>query len=209
MIEKKKLILIVSVVGLFLLALIVLFIVDTIKPKSYLELAVAPERFYISVDDGRKTSKKSGDKMTVSPGNHKITISQDEFDEYTTEISVDEDETKRVLVSLNPTTDAAVQSLSNDSSNQIMQEVHNQENQQRKAILEENYPLITHLPITTRSYIIAPCPSLQYPNDDTKTAICITTTTDEAKPFAIKAITDLDFDLDDYEIIWQNDPVRY
>lgn len=207
--NKKRLFLIIFIPTLLFIAIIIAAILNFISPKSYISLSVAPENVVITVDNKQKINAKNGDTITVSPGSHAILISQDNFDSYTAKISLSQNETKNILAALNPKNDSARQLLNNSNSNKIVQESYNQTSKQQKEILSKNYPLINKLPVYTRSYVISACESQKYPGDSTKIAICITTTTDEAKPYALKKIQSLGFNPTDYEIIWKNDAVRY
>jgi hypothetical protein len=67
--NKQKILIVVIAVALLVLGFIYLFI-----PKTQLTLAIAPLKANIQVDNGKKTEMNNGDKLTVSPGTHKITI---------------------------------------------------------------------------------------------------------------------------------------
>ena len=176
-------------------------------PKSYIHFNVAPKSVNITLNN--KIQKvNNGDTIMVAPGKYSITISQDEFDNYTKEIEIKNGETVQFTQVLSPMTENA-ERLLDDPSIQDVIELFTAQSKDRDVInnIIAN-PILEILPITNKYYTATSCPSEQYPNDNSKIAVCIELTqTDEApnadlKDYTLEDIKRLGYDPATLEIIW-------
>jgi hypothetical protein len=200
--NKQKILIVVIAVALLVLGFIYLFI-----PKTQLTLAIAPLKANIQVDNGKKTEMNNGDKLTVSPGTHKITISEDEFSQYQTTVTVKRGETQELLVALTPNTSAAQNLLNNPTAQEIVQRFGGKQLTTQTAKIDNNYPFLKELPIEARLYSIHPCASQKYPDDSTKIAICVDSNIDTPtiKPYIENEFTSRGYKSSDYEVIYTSD----
>lgn len=188
------------IIGFIVLATII-GVIYALIPRATIMLSVAPEEFTVSVN-GQTSSKKTGDSISVTPGDITIGISHDGFDTYTQKISIKNGEKTEILQALTAQTDAARALLKTEKSQLIIQRIKGNQTNSTVTDLTKNYPLISVLPINDKYYTITPCDSKKYPNDKTKIAICITLFNLEAKQSALDDITSRGFKTTDYEIIF-------
>ncbi|RWZ78367.1 MAG: PEGA domain-containing protein [Candidatus Microsaccharimonas sossegonensis] len=195
---------IISIIGVVLLVLGLIFISI---PKTQLTLTIAPLKATIQVDSGGKTVVNNSSNFSITPGTHKITVSQDGFTQYETTISIKNGETQELLVALTPNTSAAQQLLNNPTAQAIVQRFGGKKLNAGVSELDKNYPILKDLPIEARLYRIYPCTSLKYPNDVTKIAVCVDSNIDTAslKPYIEQEITSRGYTVADYEIIYTSD----
>jgi hypothetical protein len=187
-----------AVVLLFLIGLIIYSFI----PRATLVMSVAPEEFTVTID-GKDKSVKTGDSITVTPGDVSFKISRDGFDDYTQTISIKNGERVEVLQALNPKTDEARRLLTSDISQAIVQRVTNMKLQKTTDTLTSTYPLLAELPINDKFYNVHLCESRLHPGDASKVAVCITLYDLEAKQSAIDDVKGRGFNLDDYEAYYE------
>lgn len=196
--NKKQRNLLITLIILVVIGSLVFFLF----PRTQLSLAIAPSPLNIKIDSGATQRVKNGDKVSVSPGDHTITVSEDQFTSYTTKITIKFGETQELLVALTPTTDVAQQRLNDDVSQAIVQRFHGKTMSSQTDQLSKDYPILSILPITARFYRIYPCPSQKYPNDSTKIAVCVDTNQDGIQPYVEKDLASRGFNASDYEMIY-------
>jgi hypothetical protein len=187
-----------AVVLLFLIGLIIYSFV----PRATLVMSVAPEEFTVTID-GKNTDIKTGDSITVTPGDVSFKISRDGFDDYTQTISIKNGERVEILQALNPKTDEARRLLNSDVSQAIIQRVTNVKLQKTTNDLTKTYPLLAELPINDKFYTVSLCESRLHPDDASKVAVCVTLYDPEAKQSAIDDVNGRGFDLNEYETYYE------
>jgi len=190
-------------IGIVVVGLIAWWWIYLLIPRSTLYLRVAPQEVTITNEGG--DTKFSGtyhnnDKLTISPGTYKFTVSRDEFKSYTTTVTLKDGETGKLLTALTPLTDAAKELLNNDDSQAVIEEFEGLLQSQGEEKLTTDYPILTVLPINERLYKIDACESVKHPDDFTKIAICIYEKDESLKPYALNAIKSAGYNPDDYEI---------
>jgi len=205
--KYKKIIIIVAILASLLL--IVLTIYSSI-PKSYIKFMVAPNEVTIQIDS-KSYKVKNNDIIKTTPGEHAITISQNEFKPYTENVDIAKNETKNLTVVLIPLTDAASELLK-DPLVQGPIESSSAKNRSDDLSIEKLYnPILSILPIEAKLYIISSCKSMKTPDDITKIALCIeykkqTDIPDnDLRASILEGIKSRGYNPDDYEIIWMND----
>lgn len=181
--------------------LIVIAIVYFTYPISYIKFSTAPQQVIVAVD-GKKYTINNSNTITVSPGSHTISVSQNEFSTYIKEITTKNRQTSEFLVALSPLTDAAKNKLTDSNSQSIIQRFYGNVYLKQTDELTKKYPILNILPIQARLYIVSACPSKKYPNDNTKLALCVTETQSELQPYVLKDIQAHGYDPSNYEIIW-------
>lgn len=196
--NKKTLRIIGIVIGVVIVGVVALMLI----PRSTILLSVAPDEFTISIDGKKGELKKTGDSLSLSPGTHSVSISRDEFKTYETSITVKNKENFEVLIALEPLTDAARELLNSEKSQAIIQRITGKRMTSDIEKVRTDYPIISKLPIEDKYFTISSCPSVKYPNDATKVAICVYLFDPEAKESADDELQSLGFNLDDYEILY-------
>ena len=199
MLSRRNLIMLIASFCVFIIGLVVYSLV----PKTQLLFSVAPHQVMVNFD-GQNRQVTSGSKIGVKPGTYKITVSRDQFDSYNLSVTVASGKTSEVLVALDPQTDAAKELLNNKESQDIIQRFNGNKMDDYQQQLKKDFPIINILPIQQRLYYIYPCQSQKYPKDTTKLAICVDITADEVKPYVETYIQSKGYDLNNYEVIWNN-----
>lgn len=195
---KKRTVIIGAVI--FTLIIISLVVYSQI-PRSYIKFATAPQQVTVSVDKN-KQSVNNGDTISVTPGNHDITVSRDGFESYTKEVNLTNGQAIEFLVALNPLTDTAKQLLTDDKSQAVIQRFYGDIIIKQTNDTIKNNPILNILPIQARLYNILACPSQKYPHDTTKIALCINETNSSLEPYVLQDIQSRGYNPSDYEIIW-------
>lgn len=197
--QRNRILLIVSV----FVAVIIGIIIYALIPRATILFNVAPDEFTVKIN-GSAHKIKTGESITVAPGDLSIEVSRDEFDTYTEKISLKNGEQHEVLYALNPLTDAARQLLTSEKSRLVIERIGGKKVQEGAKKLDDTYPLIKELPIKYRYYTITTCDSEKYPDDPDKIAICVELYDLEAKQTAIEDIESRGYKLSDYEVIFQD-----
>jgi archaellum component FlaF (FlaF/FlaG flagellin family) len=201
---KQRKIIIISLLAMVLF-IIASYIVYLSIPTTFVKFETAPQQVMVSIDNKGKQAVNNGSTVAVSPGQHNITITQDGFDSYKKTILVGNHSTYDFLVALTATTDSAKNKLLNPTSEAIVERIFDAKMAQQTETLNEKYPILKILPIYARLYEISACPSVKYPKDPTKIALCVGETEAYLKPYVLKDIRSRGYNPDDYEIIWQVD----
>ena len=188
--------------GLIFIGLIAWAVIYSIVPRASLSLALAPETGLLSIDGGSPQSVINKQTITVAPGKHKVTFSRDEFKSYSTDVTVANKQTQEVIIALDPLTDAASKLLLTADAQEVIQRFVNLNMIKSTNQLNKDYPILNSLPIQARLYIINPCPSVKYPNDHTKIALCVDVAQPGLEPYVDQDISSRGFNPADYEIIF-------
>jgi len=188
--------------GLIFIGLIAWAIIYSIMPRASLSLALAPETGSLSIDGGSPQSVNNKQTITVAPGKHKVTFSRDEFKSYSTDVTVANRQSQEVIIALDPLTDAASKLLLTPAAQEVIQRFVNLNMIKSTNQLNKDYPILNSLPIQARLYIINPCPSVKYPNDHTKIALCVDVAQPGLEPYVYQDISSRGFNPADYEIIF-------
>ncbi len=203
MIEKRKIIIICTILELLFSALVVYFMI----PRAYIKFSAAPSQVNILIDNKDKHSIKDGDTIQISPGKHVVTIYKDEFNPYIKPITVKSGQTNDFIVALTALTDDAQKQLQDTRSITVAQKFSDMNMALQADMMRINNPISQYLPIQARLYQISACPSVKYPNNPLKIALCIDMTiTDDTeanlRAYALTNIEDHGFDPNSFEIIW-------
>jgi len=188
--------------GLIFIGLIAWAVIYSIVPRASLSLALAPETGLLSIDGGSPQSVINKQIITVAPGKHKVTFSRDEFKSYSTDVTVANKQSQEVIIALDPLTDAASKLLLTADAQEVIQRFVNLNMIKSTNQLNKDYPILNSLPIQARLYIINPCPSVKYPNDHTKIALCVDVAQPGLEPYVDQDISSRGFNPADYEIIF-------
>lgn len=183
------------------IGLIVYAVILNTTPRGTLSITLSPDEATIIIN-GVSQPIKNQQKIGVAPGSIKIEIKRDEFDTYNTTLDIKNGETKDIIVSLAPQTDAARKIIENDTSQKIVEQVGGAKVIEGAAELREVYPILKSLPINDRFYRITSCSSQKNPDDPTKIAVCVNLFEMAAKQSATNEITSRGYVLSDYEIIY-------
>ena len=198
--SRRQIIIVLS--GLIFIGLIAWAVIYSIVPRASLSLALAPETGSLSIDGGSPQSVNNKQTITVAPGKHKVTFSRDEFKSYSTDVTVANKQTQEVIIALDPLTDAASKLLLTADAQEVIQRFVNLNMIKSTNQLNKDYPILNSLPIQARLYIINPCPSVKYPNDHTKIALCVDVAQPGLEPYVDQDISSRGFNPADYEIIF-------
>ena len=198
--SRRQIVIVLS--GLIFIGLIAWAIIYSIMPRASLSLALAPETGSLSIDGGSPQSVNNKQTITVAPGKHKVTFSRDEFKSYSTDVTVANKQTQEVIIALDPLTDAASKLLLTADAQEVIQRFVNLNMIKSTNQLNKDYPILNSLPIQARLYIINPCPSVKYPNDHTKIALCVDVAQPGLEPYVDQDISSRGFNPADYEIIF-------
>jgi hypothetical protein len=177
-------------------------------PTTFIKFETAPHQVVVVIDNKNKRTINNGDSVTVSPGKHSVTVTQDGFSVYKINIDVNKHQTYSLLVALTALTNSAKNKLHNAESEAIVERFFDAMMAQQTKTLNNKYPILRVLPIYARLYAILACPSVRYPNDPTKIALCVGESADYLQPYVLKDIRSRGFNPDDYEIIWSVDPLQ-
>jgi len=179
--------------------LIIGLIVYMLIPRASLLFSVAPENVIVTIN-GHNHKIETGKTITVAPGDLSISVSSENFDTYTTTVTVKNGEEKELLLALKPQTDAAKKLLETPKSQEIIQRIANVNMKKFSQQLLKDYPILSVLPLKDKFYTVTSCPSQVHVNDLTKVAICVNLFNLQAKQSAIDDISNHGFNIDDYEL---------
>lgn len=190
---------IISLVALFVVIIAVTIFV-ALLPKAQVILSIAPEEFTLTIN-GDSRGAKTGDVVTVAPGELSITIARDGFESYSTTIDVKSNEKYDLLYTLTPLTNEARKLLETPKSQQIIERIEGRDLNAGSAKLLKEHPILGVLPINDKFFTITSCKSQQNPDDTSKIALCVQLYNLEAQSSALGAIQEAGFNPSDYEII--------
>ena len=114
------------------------------------------------------------------------------------------------MLVLTPITDSAISLLSDPSIQDVIESFTSESRNRDIANDIKNNPILNILPISDKYYTATSCPSKQYPNDNSKIAVCIELIpTNEApdadlRDYALGNIKGSGYDPATLEIIWAN-----
>jgi len=193
-----------------IIALAVLFvgfviwaIVYALIPRSHLTLYLAPEQGTLTID-GNANSVSNGQVIEVAPGVHTIIFSRSEFSSQSQTITATNGQTSDFVAVLAPLTDAAKQLLQTPGAQSVIERYTGLQETKYTNTLTNNYPIVNILPINARFYTINTCPSVKYPNDPSKIALCVKVTQNGLEQYVDKDILSRGYNPNDYEIIFNN-----
>ena len=195
----KKLIIIAAIV---IVAIIVGLAIFFSLPKTQAHLAVAPLEVQLSIDGEPSKTVRNGQDITVSPGEHTLSFSRDEFSPYVKKYTFKENEKTEVLVALEPLTPKAEELLLEPEAEVVVQLFKGDEFKAIEEETDKSFPIMDVLPIQARLYMVTSCQSKKYPDDKTKLALCAYMYHAGLEPYIKKHIKNLGYDPNDYEIIW-------
>jgi hypothetical protein len=198
--KRNKLILII--IGIIFILSVIGLIIYSLIPKAYIQFNTAPQQVNISIDNGKKQSIDNSESVLVKPGHHSVTVSRDEFSDYTNTVDVKNSKTVNFLVALKPLTDGANSLLQDSKSQAVVQSFYGNIQQKQAIQITAKYPILSILPMQARLYRLYACPSQKYPNDSLKIAICVDEAQSGLEPFVLKDIQSRGYNLSDYEVIW-------
>lgn len=196
--HRNTIIISAIIISIFIIGSIIYYFV----PKTFINFITAPDTVNISINNRPKQSIRDTNKISVKPGHYTIVVSQDEFDSYTKEIDIKSGQTLDFLVALKPLTDAAKKLLNNDRSQFVIESFTGNKLTEQTQEITKKYPILSILPIEARLYGIYACPSIKYPNDPTKIALCVDESQPGLDPYVLKDIESRGFKPADYEIIF-------
>lgn len=200
--KRKALQIIFGLIGVVLIGLIVFSIVYLLTPRATLNLALAPESAFMTIDGGAKQAVVNKQQISISPGKHTLKFSQNEFDSLSKDIIADNKQTMDIIVALTPQTEAAYQLMRTPSSEEVIQMSVNEKAKKAVDQLNKDYPILSILPIDARLYTVNSCPSQKYPDNPTKIALCVDAWHSGLEPYVNKDIASRGFNPSDYEIIF-------
>ena len=198
--SRRSLFIIIIVAVVAIIAGLVAY---SLIPRASILLSVAHEEFTVTYD-GRSQNRATGEKITVTPGDVSVSVSRDGFETATKTINIKNGENQELLLALVPKTDAARALLETEKSQQIIQRIANINMKNAVTQSMQDYPIFSVLPIKDKFYVITSCESRLYPNDKTKVAFCVNLFDMEAKQSAIDDISRRGFDVNDYEIYYDD-----
>jgi len=170
-------------------------------PKSYIQLSLAPQEVMVKLNNKETRVIRNGDKLSLNPGKYSLVFFRNEFAPRTENVEIKNLETLNITVVLKPLTDRARDLLKNDESIKVMEKYTAEIMDEQVEILKSKYPIVKVLPVENPYYRIYGCPSLKYPYDATKLAICLSIDDLGFKNDAYKHMLKLGYDLNKYEVI--------
>ncbi len=200
--KRKKLQIIFGLIGVVFIGLIVFSLVYLLTPRATLNLAVAPESAFITIDSGAKQAVVNKQQISISPGKHTLKFSQNEFDSLSKNITIDNKQALDIIIALTPQTEAAYQLMITPGAEEVVQMRDNEKAKKVVDQLSKDYPILSVLPINARLYTINSCPSQKYPDNPTKIALCVDAYHSDLEPYVNKDIASRGYNPSDYEIIF-------
>ncbi|MGB4420491.1 MAG: hypothetical protein WBI29_01690 [Candidatus Saccharimonadales bacterium] len=197
--SRKQIIFII----IFLVIMIVGWSVYLLIPKSYVLFQTAPEVVYIKINNREEKAINNGDKLFLKPDKYKIIIYRDEFNPQLEEFTIKNGETKEIVAALRPLTEEAEKLLQNEQSSRVIERATAIEMDKNTDILRQKYPILKDLPLSNKYYRVTSCKSFKYPDDRLAIALCIEVA-DGFKSIVYEDFKLLEYNLDDYEIIWKS-----
>lgn len=167
------------------------------------DLYVAPKDSSLLLDG--KTTISAG-KQKISAGKHSLKITRDGFLSETQSFTAKSGELTTVLVSLTPNSEEGFKYQKDNQDEFInIQNLGSIEYSKGADALSKNYPILSKLPQDISPlYTIFYGESKIYPNNPTKIAIYIGSSSPANKQAALSSIYDMGYDPSDYEIIFES-----
>lgn len=203
MLNRKKIIIIISLVFISILGIIVYILIDRAQYDSKLYIYSVPDSLTMSYDTIKNTKITSKKDIPVRHGVHEYTFAAPGFDSYTVKLDIKKGETKTVLFKLNPKAQEAIDEANKDKYAEIYEGLAGQEISKGAEKLTQDNPILSHLPIYKQWYYIMPCSPYRERENETNIGICITTTDRYDETQVNDALNDLkalNVNLDDYDI---------
>lgn len=192
---SKKILSLVIIGVILIVASIVAY---TLIPRATLLMSVAPEELVVTIN-GKDRNVKTGDSLSVKPGDITIKLSREGFETVTEKITIKDGEKIEILKALVPTNNEARALLETEKSQAIIQRITNSTMQRDTDELLKKYPLLSELPINDKFYTITSCPSKLFPGNTKVLAICVNLYDMEAQQSAYEDVKNRGYDLDTYE----------
>lgn len=199
MLPRKTLIIIILTFAALIVGILVVY---ALIPRATLKFSVAPENVTVTIN-GENHSVTTGQTISVAPGEIELKINRKDFLEHTETFTLENNQTREILVALTPTTDEARMLLDAAAARAVVERLGGQEVDKGADELMKEYPILAKLPITDKFFRIVICNSKKYPDDPKKLAVCIRLFEPEARQAAFDEIERQGFSLKDYEIIVQ------
>ncbi|HEX6462243.1 MAG TPA: PEGA domain-containing protein [Candidatus Saccharimonadales bacterium] len=201
MMKKSTIIVIITIVGAALLAVISWQLYQTSKMGT-LTLTVTPKDAIVRID-GRQVATWESTRLT--PGSHKLEISRDDFvtQAFTVEVAGGKTTTKEITLQANSDKAAA------DWQSQHQAESLRGEAEAGKAITEggakvtADNPILNRLPYATSTFRIDFGVSEKHPNDPNAVALYITADGEAGKSHALAWMRSQGYDPSSLEIIYK------
>lgn len=200
--SQQRKIIILLIVAVVMVGIIALVIYSLI-PRASILFSVAPEEVRVTIN-GSERNIKSGDRVTVSPGETTVEVSRDEFNNYSEVVTLENGDEYEVLVALEAQTAAAEALLATDHSQLIIQRIAGRDLKNGAEELRAAYPVLEVLPIVDRFYKVIVCESKKHPDDKTKLALCVQLFELAARQSALAEIKRRGYNPSDYEVIFQD-----
>lgn len=202
MLNKKKIIIIVSLISFAILSLITYILINRLQYDSKLYVYSVPDSLTMSYDtvSSKITSKRD---IPVKHGKYTYTFTANGFDPYTVELEIKKGETKTILFKLDPKTQDAIDEAKKDKYSEIYEGLAGQEISKGAEKLTQDNPVLSHLPIYKKWYYIMPCSPFRDRENRKNIGVCITTTDRYDESQVTDALNDLkalNVNLDDYDI---------
>lgn len=193
-----------KIIGIILSVLLIIWVVYLLIPVASIKFETAPQNVNIKIGD-KSYKITNGEKINISPGKYSVIVSCDGFENYKKDINLKNHQDMNFIVVLIPKTDAAKKLLDNPDSQNVIFHFGEQQYTTETDQLSKKYPILKVLPIYAKYYSVYPCGSKKYPGDTTKLAVCVDYTAQEEdlKPYVIKDIKSRGYNLNGYEVIWQ------
>lgn len=198
---NKKTIIISSI---FFVVIILSIVIYLFTPRSYIIFKTAPEKVTVLIDSKDRKDINNGDKITIKPGKHSLVVYRNEFNPFTIDIDIKNQETKEIVAVLAALTENAKKLLDNDKSNYVIEKFTAINMDKQVNLLTKKYPILSVLPIENRNYVISSCKSELYPNNPNKIALCVDIPQEDVKDIVREDIRSRGFNPDEYEYIWNN-----
>lgn len=200
MISRRMIFLIVSIIFLGVIGLISYSLI----PKSYIVFKTAPDQVVIMIDGKDKRVVNNGDSITVAPGRHNIVVFRDEFNPFTTDITLNNGASTEIVSSLIALTNDAKYIINSGNSTYVIEKATSIKMDKDVEITTAMNPIMNVLPINGVNYNISSCASELYPNNPNKIALCVDIQSDEYKDVVKDDIKSRGYNPDNYEYIWNN-----
>jgi hypothetical protein len=200
MTNRKKLFILV---GALLSLGVLIIVVYSLIPRASILFSIAPGEATVIIN-GRQQGIKSGERVSVGPGEVSVEVKRDEFVSHVETFTLENGGEYEVLVALDPRTAAARALLTSSESQLIIQRIAGRDLRNGVEELNTAYPILKDLPIIDRFYKIIICESQKFPQDESKLAVCIQLYDVAARRSALNEIKRLGYNLADYEVIVQD-----